>query len=103
MRYKYTEDDINFLKVYYPIGDWDNILNRYVCYKYKDFSEYTENDLSFLLEKFLREQEQYPLGECVRKDIHVLFHSMYGQYYNTPEQWYQFKKDYKNGKYDKYV
>ena len=81
----------------------NDVLNKYEGYKDKEFSEYTDCDLSFLLEKFLEEQSRYPLGECVDKKLHVLFHSMYGQYYNTPEQWYQFKNDYKNGKYDKYV
>lgn len=81
----------------------NDVLNKYEGYKDKEFSEYADYDLSFLLEKFLEEQSKYPFGECVDKKLHVLFHSMYGQYYNTPEQWYQFKNDYKNGKYDKYV
>ena len=80
-----------------------NILNTYTDYKDKDFSDYTEEDLSFILEKFIEEQAKYPLGECVDKNLHVLFHSMYGQYYNTPEQWYQFKKDYLEGKYKEYI
>lgn len=81
----------------------NDILNKYEEYKDKEFSEYTDYDLSFILEKFIEEQSKYPLGECVDKKIHVLFHSMYGQYYNTPEQWYKFKKDYIDGIYDKYV
>lgn len=81
----------------------NDILNKYEEYKDKEFSKYTDYDLSFILEKFIEEQSKYPLGECVDKKIHVLFHSMYGQYYNTPEQWYKFKKDYVNGIYDKYV
>lgn len=81
----------------------NDILNIYEEYKDKEFSEYTDYNLSFLLGKFLEEQSKYPLGECIDKKLHVLFHSMYGQYYNTPEQWYKFKNDYMNGKYDKYV
>lgn len=42
------------------------------------------------------------LGVCIDENIHKLFHSVYGQYCNTPEQWYQFEKDYKNGIYDEY-
>jgi len=80
-----------------------DILNIYTEYKDKDFSDYTEEDLSFILEKFIEEQSKYPLGECVDKNLHVLFHSMYGQYYNTPEQWYQFKNDYLEGKYEEYT
>lgn len=76
-----------------------DILNRYEDYKDKPFDDYSEKDLSFILEKFLKEQDKYPLGECIYKKLHVLFHSLYGQYYNTPEQWEQFKKDYKEGIY----
>ena len=76
-----------------------NILNEYEEYKDKPFEEYSNEDLSFILEQFLLEQSKYPLGECIDKRLHTLFHSMYGQYYNTPEQWNQFKQDYKNGRY----
>lgn len=76
-----------------------DILNKFNQYKYKPFDEYTEDDLTFITEKFIQEQNKYPLGECIRKDLHVLFHSLYGQYYNTPEQWYKFKEDYKKGAY----
>lgn len=81
----------------------NDILNKHVEYKDKDFSDYTDEDLSFILQLFIEEQSKYPLGECVDKKIHVLFHSMYGQYYNTPEQWYKFKKDYLNGIYKEYA
>ena len=53
-------------------------------------------DLRFVQE----EQSKYPLGQCVRKDLHKLFHSLYGQYYNTVDQWEQFKEDYRNGVYN---
>lgn len=65
----------------------------------ENFSEYTEEELSSILDKFLKMQNKYPLGECVDKKLHVLFHSLYGQYYNTPEQWYRFKDDYLKGIY----
>lgn len=29
MRMKYTNEDIEFLKKYYPIGDWDAIFKRF--------------------------------------------------------------------------
>ena len=77
--------------------------HKYTEYKNKEFSDYTEDDLSFILQKFIEEQAKYPLGECISKKLHILFHSMYGQYYNSLEQWYQFKKDYKEGRYLKYA
>lgn len=81
----------------------NDILTEYPNYKDKPFDELTSEDLSFLLDKFLNEQSKYPLGVCVEKNLHTLFHSMYGQYYNTPEQWEQFCKDYKQGKYKMYI
>ena len=77
-----------------------DIMRMYPKYKNIRFDELTDIDLDFLTNKFIEYQSQYPLGECVRKDIHVLFHSLYGQYYNTPEQWYRFKTDYQKGVYD---
>lgn len=78
----------------------NDIFNKYPQYRDKPFEDYSEDDLSFILSEFIKEQDKYPLGECVSKNIHVLFHSLYGQYYNTPEQWYTFKDDYKKGKYN---
>lgn len=66
----------------------------------KQIEEYTQEELDNITQLFIKEQAKYPLGVCVKKDIHVLFHRLYGQYYNTPEQWYQFEIDYKNGVYD---
>ena len=79
------------------------LLTEYPQYQDKSFSDYSEDDLSFILEKFLDKHNKYPLGVCVDKKLHVLFHSMYGQYYNTAEQWDRFCEDYKSGKYNMYV
>lgn len=62
------------------------------------FSDYTEEELSFIVQKFIKKQNEYPLGVCVRKDIHSLFHKEYGKSV-IPEMWYRFEKDYKEGKY----
>lgn len=78
----------------------EDIKNKYNI-KYKDnFEEYSSDELSFILEKFIEEQSKYPLGQCIRKDLHKLFHSLYGQYYNTIEQWERFKEDYRKGVYN---
>ena len=66
---------------------------------YESFSDYSDEELSFILQKFLEIQSRYPLGECIDKKLHSLFHSLYGQYYNTPEQWDRFKSDYLKGVY----
>lgn len=63
-----------------------------------NFSDYTKEELSFILSCFIAKQNVYPLGVCLRKDIHVFFHQVYGQAV-VPEMWYRFKKDYIEGKY----
>jgi hypothetical protein len=86
----------------YPVNKMIN--NIYVQNKieWKNFNDYSQLELDKILSLFITEQNKYPLGECVRPDIHKLFHRLYGQYNTTIEQWEQFKKDYKNGLYDNY-
>lgn len=62
------------------------------------FSDYTESELVFILEKFNQKHSQYPLGVCVRKDLHDLFHKEYGQI-TTPNMWYEFVEKYSKGEY----
>jgi hypothetical protein len=76
----------------------DIFIQNDIIYK-ESLSDYTDEELSFILDKFLEMQNKYPLGECIDKKLHVLFHSLYGQYYNTPEQWNRFKDDYLKGVY----
>lgn len=63
------------------------------------FDNYIQNELDIIASKFIEIQDQYPLGICLSKEIHKLFHSIYGYGNNTPEQWYHFEVDYKNGEY----
>lgn len=79
-----------------------DIISKYNIQE-KQIEDYSQEELNYITNLFISEQNKYPLGVCVRKDIHVLFHKLYGQYYNTPEQWYQFESDYKNGVYDKLI
>lgn len=76
----------------------DIFVQNNIMYK-ENLSDYTDEELSFILDKFLEIQSSYPLGECIDKKLHILFHSLYGQYYNTQEQWNRFKNDYLKGVY----
>lgn len=73
-------DDLNLLK-----GD--------------NLEDYSKDELDKILQIFSEIHSKYPLGVCVRKDIHDLFHSIYGAGGNTPEQWDIFYEDFKNNKY----
>ena len=65
----------------------------------KIFTEYTEAELELIKNKFLEIHNKYPLGVCVSKEIHILYHQLYG-YNNTESQWYYFKKMYERGDFE---
>lgn len=65
-----------------------------------DIGDYSSEELRNILNVFRIKQSEYPLGVCLSKDIHVLFHNKYGYGNNTPEQWNEFVKDFKGGKYN---
>ena len=69
----------------------------------KDYKDYTQEELEDILEKFQIVHSRYPLGVCVRKDIHLLYHSVYSKCVNTEDQWNQFVVDFKNGMYDNQI
>ena len=80
-----------------------NILNETIeeySIELKEYSEYTQEELNDILEKFLIVHSRYPLGVCVRKDIHMLYHSIYSKCVNNEDQWNQFVQEFKNGIYD---
>lgn len=68
----------------------------------KQCNEYTNEELDKILYEYKKIQSMYPYGVCLRKDIHFLFHNIFGKTNNTPEQFYVFKENYKNGVYKNY-
>ena len=65
----------------------------------KSFNKYSESELANILSAF-KEKQNKQYGVCIDKDIHTLFHKMYG-YDTTAQQLSQFIQDYKNGIYEK--
>lgn len=63
--------------------------------------DYTDRELRDILDLFRIKQSEYPLGVCLTKEIHMLFHNKYGYGNNTELQWNEFVTDFKNGKYNK--
>ena len=87
----------------YPVNKiLRDVYNKYKI-EQKEFKDYTEEELLNIVSLFYIEQDKHPLGECIRKDLHALFHSLYGQYNTTQEQWEQFKKDVKKGVYNNHI
>lgn len=78
-----------------------NILQELNLNTNGNFSDYTEDQLNLIWNKFKIIQEQNG-GVCIDKKIHTLFHRVYG-FDNTKEQFDQFCSDYKLGYYDEYL
>lgn len=67
----------------------------------RDLDCLSEEEREDLVKRFQKEIDRYPLGVCLRPDVHRLFHKIYGKKNNTPEQFYEFREDFKKGKYNK--
>lgn len=61
---------------------------------FQNISNYSEKELVLIENLLLKNHYRYPLGVCLRKDVHQEFHEIYGYGNNTPEQFYEFKKMY---------
>lgn len=68
-----------------------------------NMDEYTEKELRDILDLFKIKQSKYPLGVCLSKNVHMLFHNQYGYGSNTEEQWDKFVIDFKDGKYNEFL
>ena len=68
----------------------NNLLKSY------HLKDYTTKELDYIIDIFKKVHDSYPLGVCVDKKIHDLFHQIYGKGGNTENQWIQFVRDYKN-------
>ena len=77
----------------YRNAEEKNILKGY------KISDYSEQELNELINLFKNIHDSYPLGVCIEKNIHRLFHKIYGSGGNTKQQWDYFVNNYKNKKY----
>lgn len=59
--------------------------------------EYSEVELAELSNKVIEIHYKYPLGVCLTKEIHYLFHKLYLTGNNTPEQFNEFKSKIESG------
>ena len=87
----------------YPVNKIIKDIYEKYNIEYKDYEDYSKEELSKIVTLFCIEQNTHPLGECIRKDLHKLFHELYGQYNTTYEQWERFKLDIKKGVYDNHI
>lgn len=68
-----------------------------------NLSDYTVTELDHMIEIFKNIHSKYPLGVCVDREIHKLFHRIYGSGGNTEQQWNKFVNDYKKGIYKEQI
>ena len=65
-----------------------------------NISYYSQDELLLLSNKCLEIHYRYPLGVCLKENIHKLFHELYGYGNNTLEQFEEFKQRYKYNEFD---
>lgn len=65
----------------------------------ESIDDYADEELKNILDTFRSVQDRYPLGVCLSREVHKLFHKIYGYGDNTIEQWDEFEQNYKNGLY----
>lgn len=61
----------------------------------------SEDEIDRICKNFFKRQNEYGIGVCIDKEIHKLFHSLYGYINFTVDNWSEFVFDLYNGKYDK--
>jgi hypothetical protein len=59
-------------------------------------SEYSPQEIYLLINKSIEIHKNYPLGKALCREHHKLFHTIYGQENNTPEQFEEFYFALKN-------
>ena len=57
---------------------------------FRTIGDYSDIEIKSIEDTLLKNHYKYPLGICLKYDIHKKFHSIYGTGDNTPEQWYEF-------------
>jgi hypothetical protein len=70
---------------------------------YENISKYSSQELKDIVDKCIEIHYKYPLGVCLCKELHVLFHNIYGRKNNIPEQFEEFKQRYYRGEFKKEV
>ena len=66
----------------------------------KSMDDFSKDELKEILLTFRDIQSSYPVGVCLSKEIHKLFHDIYGYGNTTEKEWNEFVTNYRNNKYN---
>lgn len=69
----------------------------------QDINKFSDEEKKKFLEGFYSVQSEYPLGICMKAEIHKQFHSIYGYGNNTIDQFKLFVQDFYPEKYCKFI
>ena len=66
-----------------------------------DINQCSKEERNKIISNYQRQEEKHPFGICLRRDIHLKFHNIYGYGNNTPEQFVEFVEKFFPDKLDK--
>ena len=75
-------------------------LEELVLPIHKKINNYTNEEMNLIKDILIKKHSEYPLGVCLCKKVHNLYHKIYGKVDNTPEQFEEFKIRYNNGEFN---
>lgn len=87
---------VNFKSI---LNEAYKIMDDIGLLKSSKISNYSAEEIDKMIEIFRDVHSEYPLGVCVRKDLHDLFHSVYGRTGNSKLQWDDFVEKCEKGIY----
>lgn len=66
-------------------------------------NEYTADEFVSIKDEVLSLHDKYPLGVCISKDLHIVFHQIFGKDNNNIEEFNIFTNMYKKGELNKMI
>lgn len=97
-----TKGEFNHVHHLYPFRKIiDEVFENLKLNQRLTVSGYTELEFNKIKDEMHRLHKEYGYGVCLRKDVHKLFHDLYGYTNNTPKQFDEFRVRYRIGEFDK--
>ncbi len=100
----FTNENNGNLEIHHTYKNFSDILEEAFTIAGLKIEEtienYTDDEVEKLVSIFNKLHFKYGLGIPLSKNIHKLFHSLYGLNNNTKKQFEEFEKDYFSGKFD---